>query len=430
MKKLVLSLFAIWVLCLTGFSQCTVNASANPQITCPGEMVVLWTTTDCGIQFQCDFNDYIFCPELTTSHAIGLVNPCGQGIDLVYAWWLQSGPITPRSITTSSLNLESNCSVSFYLRFGIQGNPGQCEGPDDFDEGVSLQYSTDQGLTWYDIAYFRPDGVTCPYYPNPNGYTQVLSGQITSFTQWFLASFQIPIQAQSSDTQIRWIQHQYSGISYDLWGIDNIEISCNNYSIQWEHGPTELIPSPVYPQTDSCYIIHVIDNTLGVLVSDTVCVYMVDVSVDTLWNGFVANAIGQNVSYYWVDCNNGYSFIQGQLFQDFYPQENGSYAVIVSTPNCSDTSDCYTFHHADIVDMVNKNDMLHIFPNPAVDHCWIESQLMISLLEITDVQGKLIKSVQPSSMTAEINVSEFAKGTYYIRITTEKGIFVKPLQVK
>jgi hypothetical protein len=46
-------------------------------------------------------------------------------------------------------------------------------------------------------------------------------------------------------------------------------------------------------------------------------------------------------TYSWVDCNNGYSAISGETSQSFTAVANGSYAVIVTEENCSDTSACF-----------------------------------------------------------------------------------------
>ena len=45
-------------------------------------------------------------------------------------------------------------------------------------------------------------------------------------------------------------------------------------------------------------------------------------------------------TFQWVDCNNGYSPIIGEVNQSFTASTYGNYAVIVSAGSCSDTSDC------------------------------------------------------------------------------------------
>lgn len=46
-------------------------------------------------------------------------------------------------------------------------------------------------------------------------------------------------------------------------------------------------------------------------------------------------------SYQWVDCLNGYSHIPGEINRFFSPATSGTYAVIIKSSSCTDTSDCH-----------------------------------------------------------------------------------------
>jgi hypothetical protein len=67
----------------------------------------------------------------------------------------------PRALTSASYNLSAataGVTICFDLLFAEQGNAAPCEGPDEPDEGVYLQYSINGGATWIDIHYFDPNG--------------------------------------------------------------------------------------------------------------------------------------------------------------------------------------------------------------------------------------------------------------------------------
>ena len=62
----------------------------------------------------------------------------------------------------------------------------------------------------------------------------------------------------------------------------------------------------------------------------------VDTSINNFNPSFYANAV-VNASYQWLDCNDGFALIVGEIGQGFTAIENGSYAVEVSQNGCVDT---------------------------------------------------------------------------------------------
>ena len=66
-----------------------------------------------------------------------------------------------------------------------------------------------------------------------------------------------------------------------------------------------------------------------------------------------------------------------------------------------------------------------IYPNPANDHFAIESEHGVKKIEMIDLNGKVIKSVE--SETTSIDISDVALGLYTIQVTTDQGISRKKL---
>ena len=64
---------------------------------------------------------------------------------------------------------------------------------------------------------------------------------------------------------------------------------------------------------------------------------------------------------------------------------------------------------------------INIFPNPVIDNLQIQTALQIKGIEITDITGRLLFTTTAKT----INCSSFAKGVYFITLTTEKGKAVK-----
>src|SRR5690606_21260973 len=109
--------------------------------------------------------------------------------------------------------------ICFYLRYSVQGGASPCEGPDEPDEGVVLQYSTNCGATWTNIVYFHPNGTQLA--ANPMTNTPYVTGA-TAFTTWNNYCFNIPAGAQTPSTMFRWYQDGSSGTCCDHWGIDEV----------------------------------------------------------------------------------------------------------------------------------------------------------------------------------------------------------------
>ena len=107
-----------------------------------------------------NFNDGTPGTGWVATTGVDFTNPCGPGPDNTHLWMGGNVPI-PRILTTVPFSVTTDCIISFWLKFSIQGQSSPCEGPDLVGEGVSLQYSIDNGNTWV-IAYFRPDRVICP----------------------------------------------------------------------------------------------------------------------------------------------------------------------------------------------------------------------------------------------------------------------------
>ena len=187
-------------------------------------------------------------------------NPLGPQPNDAYLWM---GPMAdvPRALTSSPLDLAFGGIICFDLVYAVQGNGAPIEGPDESDEGVSLQYSVDGGTTWIDIIYFQPDGQMLPMNPGNGG--PGANGQ-TPFTQWGNYCFPIPPGAQTNMTQIQWIQSQSSTANFDHWGLDNIQISVNDpsYGFFTTNDSSNIDTNVVvyYPTADSTFTIIYTNN--------------------------------------------------------------------------------------------------------------------------------------------------------------------------
>ena len=82
--------------------------------------------------------------------------------------------------------------------------------------------------------------------------------------------------------------------------------------------------------------------------------------------------------------------------------------------------------NVDIED-VEKNNTLSIFPNPAKDEVFVASAEKIEHIDVLDMSGKTIKSIDVNALEVNIDISSFEKGTYMLKVYTDKNIETKKI---
>ncbi|MFT4601407.1 MAG: hypothetical protein ACI857_001587 [Arenicella sp.] len=154
------------------------------------------------------------------------------------------------------------------------------------------------------------------------------------------------------------------------------------------------------------------------IVSLNLTINAVDISVTNNGLDLFSNANGMN--YQWIDCDNSFNPIPGEVGQNFFPAQNGNFAVIVNNNGCSDTSACQLIENLEVTS--NKKEKLLIYPIPAVDHLQIVSKNPILLLNIYDSSGKilLIGNLQ-NNHNIILDINNFKSGIYFLRIETHEG---------
>jgi len=209
--------------CLSG--GCFVSIQSSSTSICSGQSIIL--TADSGSALlQNDFNTSTLGQGwVTNNNVVNFNNPCGPGLDgTPHVWFGNAAGTGTRLLQTVDFNMIAGGNITFDFKMATQGASSPCEGPDEADEGVSLQFSTDYGATWQDIIYFSPSGTFLP--SNPGGNNVVASGP-TAFTTWNTYTFAVPPAAQTLCTRFRWFQPYNTSATNDHWGIDNVFITSN-----------------------------------------------------------------------------------------------------------------------------------------------------------------------------------------------------------
>jgi len=247
------------------------------------------------------FNNPCQCPFINGLPSTNCPNgsPGQFGPDNIFAW--VNSITTTSSITTPQYCLQNNnlnnCKIKFWMMYGNSSSNSSsvCDAPDFFDEGIHLQYSTNNGYSWNDFpgANSDPIGNLSPIppfntsTPGHGGYWIPLfsaSQRINStLYYWNLYENYIPILESTANTKYRWAQITSSNTGYDTWGIDEVEISCNASSIyhtQWIYNgniiSTSTEPTPFVLTQGGYYqyIVSVTDSISSYTVSDTIVVFI------------------------------------------------------------------------------------------------------------------------------------------------------------
>ena len=280
-------------------AQCDVVANAIPGTVCAGGKVFLTSSGSCGYLMNNDFNNGSIGTGWSSTAANPVfTNPCGPGPNGTHLW-VGTTASQQRTLITNSYDVSiGGCTINWYMRYGLVPGSGPCEDPDAANEGVHLQYSTNNGSSWVDfpgpnISPVGPNSVNGPYITNTSGsggYWQPESSatnqQNSSHYFWHSYECVIPPIASTTNTQFRWAQLSSSSAGYDAWGIDEVGITCPNSSIHvlWSTGDTVFNPGqitlPPHPNNlayDTCFIVQVWDSLNPQGAFDTVCIHVLPV---------------------------------------------------------------------------------------------------------------------------------------------------------
>jgi gliding motility-associated-like protein len=267
MKKII-SFLILLMISNSAYNQfCYITVNPLDTTICPGDsvpIVAFGSLIGSGQAFN--FNTGTFPSGWSSTGTSFFSSPCGPSLDGTPYYWAATAGATTPTVTTAAFDI--NCpggTITFDMVFSLQGGPAPCEGPDEGNEGVALQYSTDGGSTWVTIQYYQPDGQILPAI-NPNSTPgQAPPGGVTQFTTWNNYTVPIPPAANTPSTMFRWIQPLSTSAANDNWGLDNIVINatggnCNtSVVLVWSNGLTGT-NNTLYPIADSTFTVSVYDT--------------------------------------------------------------------------------------------------------------------------------------------------------------------------
>ena len=266
-------LIGILIFSIDSYAQCTTEIRAVRDTIACGESLLLENITLSNSPTSDNFSGStlggLWASPGTVSSGWTLTSSCGATPSGQNLWFAQ-GAVIPRNATTTNIDASCGGTICFDFRMETQSAP-PCDGPDQANEAIYVQYRNNTtGGAWTTFQTFLPGA---------------------AFTGWNNYCYPIPVGATAGGpgnlVQFRWIQFNASTPTFDLWGIDNVDISlnppCGIPYITTFFGPNvpvayTLDTITVTPYTDSAiYSVFVSNGTLSC--TDSITVYVEQPSI-------------------------------------------------------------------------------------------------------------------------------------------------------
>jgi gliding motility-associated-like protein len=206
---------------------CTVGITATPSTICVGGSSLLNATGVLGVPLMSNnFNTSSVGAGWVSTASVSFQNvlacepnngfPTANNDNSIFVW-MQSAA-APRTLETTSYDVSGGGYLSFDFREAADDNGGNgCEAPDD-NEGIYIQYSTDNGVTWNNLKLMFPG-------PESSAGASANIGCGMYVYDWNTTTIPLPSAALTANTKFRWTQRQSTSNSQDSWGLDNVRIT-------------------------------------------------------------------------------------------------------------------------------------------------------------------------------------------------------------
>jgi hypothetical protein len=151
----------------------------------------------------------------------------------------------------------------------------------------------------------------------------------------------------------------------------------------------------------------------------------VDTSITIIPGGFISNQ--PNASYQWCECTiNGPLPIPGKTNQTFLPDFLGTYSVIVTYNNCTDTSGCFNPTMVGL-NSINPDLWFNAYLDPENNQIDVKSKVDFESVELFDITGRIVRNELSTNREVKLNTADLIKGLYVLRV--KNGIQSKSLKI-
>lgn len=163
------------------------------------------------------------------------------------------------------------------------------------------------------------------------------------------------------------------------------------------------------------------DSVINLVVNLT----KIDTSILYQGNQLKASRIDTHYTYQWINCQDGTPLL-GETDSVLDLISTGSYGVVITLNQCSDTSPCYYFQKTGMEEWKISGRPV-LYPNPMQDRelkFYIPESVSPTAIEIYDELGRKVFEVKglPNGYNA-LNVSLLEPGIYYLQVVVDDSRF-------
>ena len=164
-------------------------------------------------------------------------------------------------------------------------------------------------------------------------------------------------------------------------------------------------------------------NGCDSVVTLNLTITVVDTSIISAGTYLTANGLA--ATYQWLDCNTNFARIPGATARSYYPNVNGTYALEITSSGCTDTSSCHAVIGVGLSESTTGNSV-SISPNPATNKLTIttSNNINLELITILDSRGSTVRVVN-GKINSIVDISDLAKGVYFLQLQTDQGLLNK-----
>ncbi|MGB0933092.1 MAG: LamG-like jellyroll fold domain-containing protein [Lishizhenia sp.] len=102
---------------------------------------------------------------------------------------------------------------------------------------------------------------------------------------------------------------------------------------------------------------------------------------------------------------------------------NGDYYVLATTGSCFDESEITTVDFVSLTEV--ESIALTVYPNPTNNFITIESSSELERISLLNELGQVIHTTEVEGKEVNLDITEYEKGSYFLKIETEKGTSTK-----
>lgn len=128
-----------------------------------------------------------------------------------------------------------------------------------------------------------------------------------------------------------------------------------------------------------------------------------------------------NTLFQWIRCDSSAVEVNRATDSTFMPTVNGIYAVIMTNPDCIDTSNCVAYQQVGINELTRQSSFITFYPNPTSGKIKIKVAEHTKAIElrVLDLQGRLV--AQRQIQQDEINLKPISSGIFILEWRSARG---------